>query len=553
MKRREFLKGTAAVAAAGVMAPLHVSFAEEEAAEMTMEEDVPAWLGKEPEIDEDQVAETFEADVVVVGAGTSGCFAACSAVENGADTILIERFPEEFGGSGIRDTLAAIGSRQQLEDGDNPDKYDVITELYRQSNGYGDQRLYKVWADNSGEAIDWYTDRCAEAGLTIRHEVDTHDIPVRYPIYDVGHSLQMSQTLGAHGVTANVLKDYGKGLGLVIHYDTTMIKLIKEEGKVVGLYAENVDGQVVRYLAKKGVILCTGGYSLNPEMLEALQPETAKIVNINYSYPGSQGDGIKAALWAGAKMDETHTGMLFDRGGIAPDQVGPKPEGFLFWMGSQPFLKVDLNGNRFTNESGCYDHLLHDAHNLPGMTYAVIWDANYVEDMARFDSHGCSRMFDHVNGAESVWPLAMNEAAFMAPLREAGMVVSADTIEELAQKLGLPAENLKATVDRYNELYDKQEDEDFGKEAFRLSELRTAPFEGVRMSGGYFICTMDGVKIDTNMNVLDQNGQPIEGLYAAGDTSGGYFSDSYPNLLAGAAAGRSVTFGRLAGKNAALR
>ena len=555
MKRRDFLKGAAGaavLAAAAVNTPVLAE--ETENVPMTeSEEGVPAWLGTEPEVKEEDVAEVREADVVVVGAGPSGCFAACSAVENGAQTILIERFPEEFGGSGIRDTLGAIGSRQQLEDGDNPDKFDVITELYRQSNGYGDQRLYKVWADNSGEAIDWYTDRLAEANLSFRHEVDTHDIPVRYPIYDIGHSLQMSQTLGEHGVTANVLKEYGKGLGLQIDYDTTMIKLIKEEGKVTGLYAEDADGRILRYNAKKGVILCTGGYSLNMEMLEALQPETAKIININYSYPGSQGDGIKAALWAGAKMDETHCGMLFDRGGVAPDQVGPKPEGFLFWMGSQPFLKVDLNGKRFTNESGCYDHILHDAHNLPGMTYAMIWDANYVEDMARFDSHGCSRMFDHVNGAESVWPLAMNEAAFMAPLREAGMVVSADTIEELAEKLGLPAENLKATVDRYNELFDKQEDEDFGKEAYRLSALRTAPFEGVRLSGGYFICTMDGVKIDTNMNVLDKDGQPIEGLYAAGDTSGGYFDTSYPNLLAGAAAGRSVTFGRLAGKIAATR
>ena len=93
----------------------------------------------------------------------------------------------------------------------------------------------------------------------------------------------------------------------------------------------------------------------------------------------------------------------------------------------------------------------------------------------------------------------------------------------------------------------------FGKEAYRLSALRTAPFEGVRMSGGYFICTMDGIKIDMNINAVDKNGNPIEGLYVAGDCSGGYFDTSYPNLLAGAAAGRSVTFGRLAGKNAAKR
>lgn len=510
------------------------------------------WLGSAPVIDESQVVKTYDTEVLVVGSGTAGLFAACAAVEEGAKTILIEKFGEAFGGSGIRDTLAAIGSRQQLANNDNPDKFDVITEMYRQSNGYGDQRLYKVWADHSGEAIDWYTDILEKAGLPFLHEVDDHSQNVRYPIYDVGHSLQMSATEGEEGVTAKVVKEYGLGLGLEIHYDTAMVELIKDGQKVTGLYA-SVDGGYARYNASKGVIICTGGYSLNKEMLQALQPETVKMININYSYPGSQGDGIKACLWAGAAMDETHAGMLFDRGGIMPDQTGCQTQGVLFWMGSQPFLKVDLEGNRFTNESGCYDHILHDAFNLPGMTYAIVWDANYKADLERFDSHGCSRMFPHANGAEAVWPFEFNESAFMAQYRQDGYVVTADTVEELAQKLGLPPENFKATVERYNQLYDMQKDEDFGKEAYRLSQMRTAPFEGVRMSGGYFICTLDGIKIDTNMNAVTPEGTPIEGLYVAGDCSGGYFATSYPNLLAGAAAGRSVTFGRLAGKNAAHR
>ena len=510
------------------------------------------WLGEAPVIDEGELVETVDTEVLVIGAGTAGLFAACAAVEEGAKTLLIEKMDEAFGGSGIRDTLAAIGSREQLEDGDNPDKFDVITELYRQSNGYGDQRLYKLWADNSGEAIDWYTDRVTEGGLRFRHEVDSHDVAVRYPVYDVGHSLQMSDTEGAHGATANILKQYAQGLGLEIRYQTALVSLIKEDGAVTGVYASTPEGPV-RINASKGVIVCTGGYSLNMDMLRALQPETAKMININYSYPGSMGDGIKACLWAGAAMDETHGGMLFDRGAVAPDQVGCQTPGALFWMGSQPFLKVDLEGRRFTNESGDYDHILHTAYNLPGMTYAMVWDANYIQDMMRFDTHGCSRMFDHVNGAESVWPLALNEGVFMPMYRDQGLVVRADTIEELAEKLGLPVENFKATVERYNELFDKQVDEDFGKEAYRLSALRTAPFEGVRMSGGYFICTMDGIRINTDLNAVDAEGKPIEGLYVAGDCSGGYFDTSYPNLLAGAAAGRSVTFGRLAGKNAAHR
>ena len=396
-------------------------------------------------------------------------------------------------------------------------------------------------------------------GLIMRPNDWVRDILNQYNINVSTFLKALQATRGSARVTSetpedtyDVLNKYGQDLGLEIHYNTALLCLIKEDKAVTGIYAKTEKG-IVRYNASKGVIVCTGGYSLNMDMLKALQPETVKMININYSYPGSQGDGIKACLWAGAVMDETHGGMLFDRGAVAPDQVGCQTPGALFWMGSQPFLKVGLDGKRFTNESGCYDHILHTAYTLPGMTYAMVWDANYIADMQRFDSHGCSRMFDHENGAESVWPLALNEGVFMPMYRDQGLVVKADTIEELAEKLGLPVENFKATVERYNELYDKQEDEDFGKEAYRLSELRTAPFEGVRMSGGYFICTMDGIHINTDMNAVDAEGNPIEGLYVAGDCSGGYFDTSYPNLLAGAAAGRSVTFGRLAGKNAAHR
>ena len=131
-----------------------------------------------------------------------------------------------------------------------------------------------------------------------------------------------------------------------------------------------------------------------------------------------------------------------------------------------------------------------------------------------------------------------------------GFVQQADTIEELAEKLGLPKETLTATVERYNELYDKGVDEDFGKEAHRMSALRTAPFYGAK-NCGYILCTMDGIQIDLNMNAVDTEGNAIPGLYVVGNDSGAYFSATYPNLSTGAACGRTVTFGRRAGRIAA--
>jgi len=137
-----------------------------------------------------------------------------------------------------------------------------------------------------------------------------------------------------------------------------------------------------------------------------------------------------------------------------------------------------------------------------------------------------------------------------ADLEAQGYIVRADSIEELAEKLNIPTDTFKATVERYNELAVKGEDEDFGKEGYRLSTLDTAPYFGTRQCGGYFICTMDGIQIDEHLHAIRADGSAIEGLYVVGDCSGSYFSGSYPNLMSGAAAGRSVTFGRLAGKNA---
>jgi hypothetical protein len=553
VSRRDFLKGAAGVglvcAGATALTGCAPSQAGDAAASDGGTTTTPAsdWLGAPQEISEADVVQTIETEVLVVGAGTAGCFAACAAAEEGAKTILIEKQGEI--GNGVRDTLAAIGSKQQLEQGVNPDKFAAINEMTRQSSGYGDVRLYKLWADNSGEAIDWYTELCAENGYQIKFEY-SHAHPTVIPAIDVGHSLQWPDptdpNIGSFTMTSGFLLDYGKKLGLEVHMGTTLLQLVKDGSRVTGLYAETGEG-IVRYVASKGVIVCTGGYAANDDMLNALQPGTLDMASVRYAFPTCTGDGIKAMLWAGAAFDPVHAGMIFDRGAVPPDSTD-LADGDLFWMGSQPFLKVDLDGKRFTNESGPYDFILHTANAIKDKTYCTVWDANHVADLERFNTHGCSRNFAFENGALPVMPYFPVVEGINAGLMEKGYIVEAATVEELAEKLNIPPDAFAATVARYNELADAGVDSDFGKEASRLSHLDTAPFYGVRQRGGYFICTLDGVRIDTGLRVLDETGVPIEGLYAAGDCSGGYNGISYVNLLSGDAAGRSVTFGRLAGK-----
>lgn len=437
--------------------------------ETVVDDGTPAWLGHEPEIADSEIVETLDTEVLVVGGGTGGLFAACSAGENGAKTLVIDKLTS----GGVRDDLGAIDSRYQKEWGTKIDKFDYITEMTKTAAGRLDQRLVKLWAEESGEAIDWYGDRLAERGVELWHEAGGDDEGSLYIHFATGHSPKWEGSDDGEGNQLNgakVLTDYALTLGVEFRYNTPMVKLIKENRRVTGAIAENEDGGYVRINASKGVIVATGGYSLNYDMLEALQPENLAIVGLNGSIPGATGDGIKACIWAGGKFDETHSMMMFDRAALKPDAVP----------------------GRAQIESG---------ETSPGMI-------------------------------------------------EKGVLFQCDTIAELAEKLGLPADALEATVERYNELYDKGVDEDFGKESFRLSAVRKAPFYGVKNTG-FILCTMDGIQIDQNMNAVDTNNEPIPGLYVVGNDSGAYFSATYPNLSTGAACGRTVTFGRRAGRIAA--
>ena len=562
ISRREFLKGTAASALGVAALGLLGGCAAEN--EPTVNEPCPTaesaaddWLGQEPQIDAEAIKETLETEVLVVGAGTGGMFAACSAAENRAKVLVVEKYPT---GGGIRDDLGAINSRYQKEWGTQIDKFDYITEMTHIANGHLDQRLVKLFCEESGETIDWYGDRLAERGVELWHEAGGDDPDDRYKHFPTGHSPRWTGSDDGEGNSLNgniVLMDYALQHGVEFRYQTTMIKLTKENGRVTGIIAKDAEENYIQVKASKGVIVCTGGYSLNYDMLQALQPENVAMVGRNGSIPGASGDGIKACIWAGGKFDETHSMMMFDRAALkldakpGIDQLKKGESGF-FWMGSQPFLKVNKDGERFFNESGTYEGILHTDEFQKDHCHFTLFDNDWTEYVQKFKTHGCSRLIAFPNNADPNIPYQVIAEGMLPGLIADGFVQQADTIEELADKLGLPKEKLAATVERYNELYDRGVDEDFGKEAHRMSALRTAPFYGAK-NCGYILCTMDGIQIDLNMNAMVTEGNPIAGLYVVGNDSGAYFSATYPNLSTGAACGRTVTFGRRAGRIAAAQ
>ena len=516
--------------------------------ETAKEEDSGDWLGKAPEIAEKDIAKTVTTDILVVGCGTGGMFAVCAAAENGGKVIGIDRFPT---GTGIRGDLGAINSRYQKKEGTKIDKFEFTAWATRYAGGHVKQELYNVWADNSGETIDWLGDRLQEKGMVLMHESGDKGDWTRYKHYATGHSPQKNPQVQT--VMSTILQEYAEKRGAKFDFNTTMVKLERnKDGRVTGCIAKNGDGKYVRYIAKKGTVVATGGYARNYPMMEALQPWNLRIVSYTSAMPGARGDGIKACLWVGAKMDETHSAMMFDRSALRPeDKAGletlKKGTAKMFWMGSQPWLRVNAEGKRFMNESGTYENPLHADEYQTGHCHYTIFDSNWPAYAKQFKMHGCSRLWPFENGAEQnvTWESIYNKA--LPDMVKSGHVIKADTIDELAKKLGLPVEQVKKTVARQNELWAKGEDVDFGKEKHRLSPINKPPYYGCKTSGR-LLCTMDGIVIDENMNAMDVDNKPIPGLYVIGNDSGCYFANEYPNLSTGMACGRTVTFGRHVGR-----
>ena len=331
----------------------------------------------------------------------------------------------------------------------------------------------------------------------------------------------------------------------------TLVRLVQDDaGKVTGAIFTDANGAFVKINAGN-VILATGGYPGNPKMIQALSPIVTECVTANSYYAPDTGMGIRAGLWAGAKMDTECAPMIFDRGIVAPGvKAGYVDDGNgnLVWpgtvgqfiLGTQPHLKVNKEGYRFANESCPYDFMNFAASMQTDGVYAAIMDSNVNQDIIDYDQYGCAQMA--VNIAQSGAVIPMMEAEIPN-----GLVFKADTIEDLAAQMGLPVDALAATVARYNDLATKGVDEDYGKEAYRMKALDTAPYYGYFM-GGSLLTTCDGLRINRKCQVYDTNHKVIDGLYCIGDCSGSFFSGNYPEYFVGVAVGRTMTQGRYAVK-----
>ena len=310
--------------------------------------------------------------------------------------------------------------------------------------------------------------------------------------------------------------------GVDVYFSTPGVQLVVENGAVTGVVGQNADGEFVKFNAAKGVILATGDYQNNEALVEHYCVD-AQPFGRKQSF--KTGDGHLMGMAAGAVMEPgCHCKMIHGGAGCFREE---------------PFLAVNVNGERFMYEDVAYGARNTILRDQPELRMYSIFDANYSDQVYGWGSD------------PTVKTVANGTPEQIAKFVENGVLLSADTLEELADAMGVPADAFVATVERYNELCELGADLDFGKASRYMQPVAEAPFYA--MPREYSIAAIPaGLVIDVNGQCKDAQGNLIPGLFAAGNCSGPFYSDTdYSLSTMGLSVGRCVTFGYLTGSHVA--
>jgi flavocytochrome c len=442
-------------------------------------------------------AKTF--DVVVVGSGAAGLSAAIEASEAGAKVAVLEKLPM-VGGSTLLSGGYVYGSGSSIQKAKGiKDSADALAAYWSErAEGVADPAQIKLVADKSGETIDWLV----SLGVKFPTLVPTGTSPVAR-----GH-----QTSDGGVGLVDPLKKYADSKNVAFFMETSATKLLTNgKGAVTGVAAKDKDGKAVAFHAK-AVVLATGGFDRNPELEAKLTPDYQ--TPTTFVAVGNKGDGLLMAQAVGAAT-EGHGGVIGFRG-VPGETTFSNDVSGLIWI---PSLYVNKEGKRFVNEAMDYP-LFHQA-------------LNKQTDKISF--------------------LIFDAATFQPALDKAvtsGAAFGADTIDALAAAAGIDPAGLASTVAEYNKLVAKGKDTQFGKNLKGLPPVAKPKFYALKVAAAT-LGTMTGLKIDLDTHVIDTKGQPIPGLFAAGEiANGGFFNQVYP--ASGTSIQMSFTFGRIAGKTAAL-
>jgi fumarate reductase flavoprotein subunit len=445
-------------------------------------------------------------DIIVIGGGAAGWSAALAAVQAGASVTLIEKLGESGGSSALSGgCLALAGTDLQRAQGVEDDPDLLFKDLCEVGQGVNDAELVRTYCGAQLAAYDWLKD----AGVSFSPVIETAS----------GQSVPRVHTVDPADMV-RALKSVTERTGTVEHYANSAAEtlLTDAQARVIGVRLTNQ--QVLH--ADKAVIIASGGFAKNAEMMHLYAPQYGEAVFV--AGAGSQGDGLRMATALGADLRD----MEYVKGTFGKHPTDETNDHSLqaVYKGA---IAVNQDGQRFVNESISYK-LLGDA------VMAQPWHTGYqIMDQGIFDT-----------GDDRVRILDFGRRL------EEGLFYVGDTLAELAAQIEIDPDTLLATVARYNGYVDSGHDPEFGRRHLvhqhgALRKIETSPFYAYPSTAVVF-GTYCGLRIDSQARVLRADGSPIDGLFAAGEVTGGFHGAAY---MTGSALGKAVVFGRIAGIEAA--
>ena len=450
----------------------------------------------------ERTAETLECDVVIVGAGGAGLTAAIQATQDGADVLVLEMMPM-VGGNSLKATggMNAAGTRFQEALGiTDSGVEEFIEDTMNGGHQLNDIEIVTAMSQLSSDAVDWLADLGAELPKVAATGGTVH----KYL-----HEPEDGSAVGSFLVEH--LSQTCEEMGITIMLNTKATELIMDGGTAVGVLAQDKAHDYT--INAKAVILATGGFGANYDMMTSYNASLAGAVTTNHA--GADGSGINMAVAVGAdtvdmEQIQLHPTVYQETGLLVSESVRS--------MGG---ILVNAEGKRFTNDMSTRDAVSNAELEQTGSYAYIIFDQRIVDDLSSTQKY--------INS---------------------GLTVQADTYEELAKAMGLEGsavQNFVDTMNTWNAAVAGGEDTEFGRNNGMDEDLATAPYYAIRIAPGIHH-TMGGVKINTGCEVLTTSGSAIPGLYAAGEVTGGVHGG---NRIGGNAVCDFVVFGRVAGSGAA--
>ncbi|MNW44712.1 Fumarate reductase flavoprotein subunit precursor [compost metagenome] len=441
----------------------------------------------------DQLKDKY--DVIIIGAGGAGMTAALEAKANGMNPVIFEKMPVAGGNtlkasSGMNASQTKFQKEQGIDDS-NDSFYD---ETLKGGKGTNDTEMLRFFVDNSADAIDWLD----SIGITLNNLTITGGMSEKRT-----HRPEDGSAVGQFLVNGLLKNVQEQGIPLFVNAKVT--KINETDGKVNGvtiIFNETDE----KNITSDAVVVTTGGFGSNMELITEVRPDLEGYVTTNQE--GSTGDGIK--------MIEALGGTTVDMDQIQVHPTVQQEKSYLIGeaVRGEGAILISKEGKRFTNELNTRDKVTAAINALPEKYATLVFDSGVKSRVKAIEQYD-----------------------------KMGFVISADTIEALAEKLEVPADNLKATMDTWNSSVSKKEDAEFGRTTGMDNDLSDAPYYAIKIAPGIHY-TMGGVKINTNTEVLNKNGEPITGLFAAGEVTGGLHGQ---NRIGGNSVAEIIIFGRQAG------